>query len=350
MVQVSVIVPLYNVEKYVARAATSIARQIDEKTSGLEVILVDDGSPDSSLALALTLLEDSLPGLHVKAIRQENQGLGGARNTGLMAAEGEYAMFLDADDFLLPDAFAEIRKLIADENPDVIFGSYDLWTEKRGFARTKKAGTEPPLDPEQLTDWIVGKQPLVAWNAFRYVCRRGFLLRHGIFFETGVYCEDVEWSLKLLFALEGEGGRLAFLRKPHYAYNHRREGSIMNTVNPKRLVDINGIAARLLARHGDRVLVCRALVRESVFHANEYFLLDGEGRRAAFESYMKVMPLYPRSKFFAYALAGRLRHPSVFYVFSAALFAAKMLRRGTIGSCRALARIFHKKNAEGVNA
>ena len=325
-IKISIIIPLYNVEQHIKKAARSL---VEQAFNGLEIVLVDDGSSDNSLLV----FENSLLNLKVKSIRQENQGPGGARNTGIRAATGEFVMFLDADDFLLPNAFTDIHAIISKEKPDIIFGSYNLWTEEKGIIETKKAITKPPNDPKQLTDYIIGKQPLVSWGPVRYICRHEFLLEHSIFFETGVLCEDIKWSIDLLMAAENNGGKITFLHEPFYVYNYRRQGSTMNSINPKRLIDLNNTVAYLLTKFIHRPVICIALVRESFFYANEFFLLNKEDKELVMESYKKVLPLYTRSKFVFHRIAGKLQHPFAFFVFSAALYTVKIVRRTFINLC-----------------
>ena len=97
MVKVTVVIPVYNVEKYLKKCVDSV---ITQNFNDFEIILVDDGSTDNSGVLC-----DDYASKYefISVIHQENKGLGGARNTGIEAANGEYILFLDSDDFLAPD-------------------------------------------------------------------------------------------------------------------------------------------------------------------------------------------------------------------------------------------------------
>ncbi|MEG2083290.1 MAG: glycosyltransferase, partial [Oscillospiraceae bacterium] len=110
----SVIVPVYNVGKYLKQCAdSSLSQQISE----LELILVDDGSTDNcgELCDALAARED-----RVCVIHKSNGGLADARNAGLDAASGEYVAFLDGDDFYAEDALARATDVLARERPDLL--------------------------------------------------------------------------------------------------------------------------------------------------------------------------------------------------------------------------------------
>jgi len=321
--KLSIIIPLYNVQDYVFRAAKSIAHQAFD---GLEIILVDDGSYDNSLDTCMSYLE----GLEVVAVRQKNAGPGGARNTGIINASGEYIMFLDGDDFLLPNAFDRILTMLNKDAPDVLFGRYHLWTEKKGLTSAKKVNTPPPDDPKSRTEYILCNQPEAAWCPIRYICKREFLLEHLIFFETDVLCEDVKWSLDLLMAVENNNGKISFLPEPFYAYFYRRPGSTMTTHSVKRLVDLNNVVLRLLEVYKERPLIYRVLVSESFFYVNEYCLFARADRKRIHEAYRNVLPAYHRSGFFVHRIAGKLQNKFMFYLMSVGLYSIKMLRRGVI--------------------
>lgn len=98
MVEISVIIPLYNGEKYIKRCYESIINQDFDKE--VEIIFVDDGSSDNSLKI-LNELKKNNPKITV--ISQQNKNVGGARNTGLKIAKGKYVSFIDIDDFISSD-------------------------------------------------------------------------------------------------------------------------------------------------------------------------------------------------------------------------------------------------------
>ncbi len=117
----SVIVPVYNVERFLPRCLDSLLRQGME-SGDWEVICVNDGSPDNS-AVILAEYERNHPDIF-KVITQENQGLGGARNTGTAQAQGEYVAYLDSDDYIIDNAYSYMLEHFCQDKPDVL--CYDL--------------------------------------------------------------------------------------------------------------------------------------------------------------------------------------------------------------------------------
>ena len=116
--KISVVVPIYNVEEYLEECLKSI--EVQTFTS-YEVLLVNDGSTDSSLKI---LQEYAKNHKNIKIINQKNQGVSVARNTGLKSSFSKYITFIDSDDWLEPNTFAEALKIIKQDNPDIVLTSY----------------------------------------------------------------------------------------------------------------------------------------------------------------------------------------------------------------------------------
>lgn len=115
---ISVIVPVYNVEEYLERCFLSIKKQV---YSNLEIILVDDGSPDNSPYICERLKDADE---RVVVVHKQNGGLSSARNAGLEIANGEYIMFVDSDDWLEPDAISYLFDFLKRESADFVMGSF----------------------------------------------------------------------------------------------------------------------------------------------------------------------------------------------------------------------------------
>ena len=124
--KLSVVMPVYNVEAYLDEAVESV---LSQSYQNLELILVDDGSTDSSGALCEQIAGRDK---RVRVIHQTNAGLGAARNTGIAAARGKYLAFIDSDDYILPDAYAAMIEMQRRSGSDVVTGNVDA---ARGQAR-----------------------------------------------------------------------------------------------------------------------------------------------------------------------------------------------------------------------
>lgn len=129
MVDVSIIVPVYKVEKYLDRCINSL---VNQTLKNIEIILVDDGSPDSCPEMCEGWAKKDG---RIKVIHKENQGLGHARNTGLSAATGEYIGFADSDDYVAEDMYEKLFSAAKSENADIAMCGFccvgGIMTEKK---------------------------------------------------------------------------------------------------------------------------------------------------------------------------------------------------------------------------
>jgi len=181
---VSVVIPVYNRAHVVARAVRSVQAQ---SVPVREIILVDDGSSDDSLAVIRALAgEDE----RIVVLSQQNGGAAAARNTGMARAGGEWIAFLDSDDEWLPGKLAAMQSHLADSEVGFVFSS-NLY-DKHG-----EPVDGPLLKPEEGCDklWITGKF-LIKTSAVLF--RRGLLQDTGMFCETLQTCEDYEFFWRLI--------------------------------------------------------------------------------------------------------------------------------------------------------
>lgn len=122
MPKVSVIVPVYNVEKYLPRCLNSL---INQTLRDIEIILVDDESPDKSPEICDSYAQNDS---RIKVIHKKNEGLGFARNSGLKIAKGEYISFIDSDDYLDNDTYENLYNLATQNKLDAIFFTFEIFT------------------------------------------------------------------------------------------------------------------------------------------------------------------------------------------------------------------------------
>ena len=185
--QLSIIVPMFKVEQYVEDCIRSLYRQ-DISTLEYEVICVDDCSPDNSAAI-VERLQSEFPTLRL-IHNERNKKLGGARNTGLKEAKGEYILFVDSDDMLKPNCLKQLIDLMDAGQDDYIHFNYvalypdGTMGKELQFAIESKQMTGPDMFFDKSMPW---QQQI---SACRKIYRRDFMLQHDLFFVEDMMYED----------------------------------------------------------------------------------------------------------------------------------------------------------------
>ena len=227
----SVIIPVYKVENYLEECVESVLRQ---NFPDIEVILVDDGSPDNCPEICDKYAhQDS----RVHVIHQKNGGLSVARNAGLRRAQGKYILFLDSDDYYLSDSFLlSAHRRAVETDADIIFHRRRKYDEASDTMQNEPAPYSEEItvekDAGRLYKLLEQKGQLDASAALK-VIRRKFLLENGLYFEEGLLSEDVEWFFRVSRCVQ----KAAVLN--HSAYCYRlREGSITHTIGKKHIMDL----------------------------------------------------------------------------------------------------------------
>ncbi|WP_107418160.1 bifunctional glycosyltransferase/CDP-glycerol:glycerophosphate glycerophosphotransferase, partial [Streptomyces albidoflavus] len=214
--RLTVVVPVYNVEEYLDACLASLGRQT---MRDLEVVMVDDGSTDSSARIAQAhAARDS----RFRLVQQENAGLGAARNTGVRHATGEYLAFVDSDDVIPEDAYALMLDTLERSGSDFVTGNVhrlktDGTTEQSPMFRRAMSTTRPTT--HVLRDWdLLGDR--IACNK---VFRKDFWDKHALAFPEGVLFEDIPVIVPAHFL----AGSVDVLSDTVYLWRDRH-GSISN--------------------------------------------------------------------------------------------------------------------------
>lgn len=229
--KLSLIVPVYGVEDYVADCIDSIL-DADGFADHCELIVIDDGSLDGSMAI----VEQRCAGLsNVTIVSQANAGLGAARNAGLVQARGRYVWFIDSDDEIYPNAVRALITCIETLQPDIIAFEFDTigGTLDRG---SYLAAYNERVNP--IAFMTSGRPPSpVQFYAFS----RDFLFQKQLRFQSGIYHEDALFTALTLVAAN------SLTRLTDSCYRYRlRSGSIMSLSRPnKHLADMLFIAGEL---------------------------------------------------------------------------------------------------------
>lgn len=186
---VSIIIPVYNVEKYVGEALKSVLAQTYKD---FEVIVVDDCGTDRSMKVVEEITEKN-PCVRILH-HERNRGLSASRNTGIAAAKGTWLYFFDSDDILAPECINNLVSL-AEVHPDaeIIVGQYDEFKEGKAYhqARLKQQGAV--FEGDVIGSYMEDRVPTTAWNK---LVRKDFLVKNYLFFEEGLVHEDALWSFQ----------------------------------------------------------------------------------------------------------------------------------------------------------
>lgn len=215
--KLSIIIPAYNVEQYIEKCLTSCLEQ-DIPQSDYEIIVVNDGSPDNSLAVAERVAATAT---NITVVSQENGGLSAARNKGLSLAKGEYIWFIDSDDWIEKNCLSSLTRLM-DGADFIVIGSKKIWTDRQELCYPQNADSGKEL----LRKGIQQPAPF-------YIMKREFLKTNDLKFKQGIYHEDMEFTPRMVYLAD----KIHTIKDCVYCY-WQRENSITTTPNPKRAFDL----------------------------------------------------------------------------------------------------------------
>lgn len=250
---ISIIVPTYNVEKYIRTCIESILAQTYRN---VEVIIVNDGSTDQSLAV----ISDLICSHHnVKVINQKNQGVSVARNTGIDVATGKYIIFVDPDDKIMPGFVSSLYQIADKTGADIVRGSF------RDFNGNIPKGWVPDFNVPTNYGTIVLDQFLssnisfVVWSS---IYRLDFINSNHIRFTPGILLEDVDFTARAYMLAK----LVATSPEPNYAYRIR-QGSLLTTNNAQKMsLSEEKIISQFISmlKHEESDVLC-SLILKSIY-------------------------------------------------------------------------------------
>lgn len=228
---VSVIIPIYNVEKYLIKCVESVTQQT---YSNLQIILVDDGSTDRGGDICNLLAHKDA---RIEVVHKENGGLSSARNTGLKAAKGEYIFFLDADDYIMPQLVEICVAAFADHGGDVIAFNYVYENEygdviyKTHFRKCTYQLNSKEKKINFLTN-IQTEYDNLGWNAWNRFYKAEVLLENQIYFPDNkeIFAEDLAYAMRVCLHAK----RISVIPDVLYHYVNR-DKSIMGSLQQNPL-------------------------------------------------------------------------------------------------------------------
>lgn len=224
---ISVIVPIYNVEKYLDRCVDSV---INQTYKNLEIILVDDGSPDNCPQMCDGYAKKDS---RIKVVHKKNGGLSDARNAGMEVASGEYVSFIDSDDYISLDFYETLLQTMVDNNSDIVECSVVKFYEDNNF--------DEYSDDLKLTncDTLGALDGLINENSFKqHVWNKLYKsnIALDIPYAVGKLNEDEFWTYQVF----GKAKKVTRINKTMYYYFQRGSSIMGNGYNIKRLDALEG--------------------------------------------------------------------------------------------------------------
>lgn len=224
---ISIIIPVYNVEAYIGECLESVARQT--YNGEIECLIIDDCGKDGSMAVVEKFIQSYHGKVVFKIIHHEhNRGLSAARNTGVEVAKGDYVYFIDSDDAIIPETIEEMVKIVK-EHPQVEMVQGGI-VSMNGLVVDNFIIKELPEFTDNA-EWIAKNMlfnlPVSSCNR---MLKRDFLHRKEISFHEGIIHEDVPYCYQLALKCR----HIGFVRKNTYLFRPQREGSITTTPQEKR--------------------------------------------------------------------------------------------------------------------
>lgn len=222
--EVSVIIPVYNVEEYILECLKSLEKQTFKN---FEIILVDDGTTDSSIQIAEDYLSESI--MSYKIIHQKNKGLPAARNTGIKNAKGKYICYLDSDDIFETHHLELLHSALENYDIDFSFSSFEMTTVDNRYGKRFCPAKINILSSNEIRKMFLNRS--IPIHCCSIMIKRTYLLENNLFFNEKLkYGEDVEYLWRLLSKIQW----CAYFDSKSYKYL-KRPNSLMTNQNIERI-------------------------------------------------------------------------------------------------------------------
>lgn len=224
--KISVIVPIYNVEKYLNRCIKSI---VNQTYHDLEIILVNDGSTDRCGEICDSWIEKDE---RIKVIHKKNGGLSDARNNGMRVSTGHYIAFVDSDDWIDVSMYEQLMKIMIQNKCDIVSCGFRR-VEKEELKNESKEVQFVQYNSESALEAMITENGMyqVVWNK---LYKRSMV--EDILFEKGKYNEDEFWSYQVI----GRAKKVIAIKNIYYNYFQRENSIINETYSLKRLDGLEG--------------------------------------------------------------------------------------------------------------
>lgn len=284
MLLLSVIIPIYNVENYLRQCIESV---IHQQFEDMELILVDDGSPDNCPKICDEYASNYS---YVNVIHKKNGGLSDARNCGLREAKGKYIVFMDSDDWWNYEV--TVSKLIDyairhSEVDMILFDGLD-YIEGEGYFQRNEHQNFRNIDVSSVKFYYQSllNNGNLEVSANTKILKRQFLIDNQLFFTPNLLSEDNEWMMRVLRAAK----KVDKLEEPLYICRLGRADSITNTIKKKNITDLLSIVKGSIDYYSDHVNEIKE--QELCFASYLWFCALGLANRLNKNELKEVKPLF----------------------------------------------------------
>lgn len=262
--RLSIVIPVYNVEKYIKNTLQSLVRQ-GNSLSCCEVVIVNDGTKDGAMDIVNKYVS-YIPNLLI--INQENQGLSVARNKGLEVSTGEYVWFVDSDDTIADDAVQTILNAIESNPLEIYVFDVNKIDENTGISVIEKCICKGEYN--KVYSGISLQRKVLNGMVQRFVYNRQFLNLYNLKFLPGIYFEDTDFLVRARFFAK----KIQPVDKIVYNYLLRSSGSIMSSFTKKHIYDVFKIIQnfeRFKIKYSKSISE-RAMIEDNIYMQAEWLL------------------------------------------------------------------------------
>lgn len=272
MTQLSIIIPVFQVENYIRACLESIYRQ-GMTDDSFEVIIVNDGTKDRSIEVVQDIIKAHA---NITVINQENQGLSMARNNGMEKAQGEYILLVDSDDLLADKCLPALIAEACQKKPDLVVADFQKMNDQEIEKTLQNNSLPVTLHTQEKSGWALLQEDLNARQCYvwRTIYRREFLVSNNIRFVPGICYEDIPFTHECLLKAK------RCLRAHHLLYIYRiGHASITTAINLKSgkdlattiaktwaLRNIDGLSAEITQRVSDNVFAAFSVLLYAIVH------------------------------------------------------------------------------------
>lgn len=225
---ISIIIPIYNVEKYLDECLTSVMNQTYKN---FEVILVNDGTKDNSIEIVNKFISKHN---NIKLVNKENGGLGSARNVGINHARGKYLIFIDSDDYIEATYIEKLYTEIEKSKSDIVICGINKYYENSKNIEPVNLEVENNKSYSSLEAIKLLFTNKIFCHAWNRIYRKELFINNNILFPEGKLYEDILPAVKLI----SKSKKISFIKENLYYYRIR-EGAITSSKNIKAIEDYN---------------------------------------------------------------------------------------------------------------